>query len=214
MATPLLRTKLYIPPVRPEIVSRPRLIERLNEGLHRRLTLISAPAGFGKTTLLSEWIHCRGAVTAPLQVAWLSLDEGDNDPTRFLAYFVAAIQTIHQDIGQSVIAALQSSQPLPIQAILTTLINEIAAIPDRLVLVLDDYHLIEAQPIHQALTFLLEHLPPQMHLVIATRDDPHLPLPRLRARGQLTELRATDLRFTSSEATEFLNQAMGLALSA
>ena len=214
MATPLLRTKLYIPPVRPEIVSRPRLIERLNEGLHRRLTLISAPAGFGKTTLLSEWIHCRGAVTAPLQVAWLSLDEGDNDPTRFLAYFVAAIQTIHQDIGQSVIAALQSSQPLPIQAILTTLINEIAAIPDRLVLVLDEYHLIEAQPIHQALTFLLEHLPPQMHLVIATREDPHLPLARLRARGQLTELRATDLRFISSEAAEFLNQVMGLDLSA
>jgi len=214
MATPLLRTKLYIPPVRPEIVSRPRLIERLNAGLDRRLTLISAPAGFGKTTLLSEWIHCRGAVTAPLQVAWLSLDEGDNDPTRFLAYFVAAIQTIHQDIGQSVIAALQSSQPLPIQAILTTLINEIAAIPDRLVLVLDDYHLIEAQPIHQALTFLLEHLPPQMHLVIATREDPHLPLARLRARGQLTELRATDLRFISSEAAEFLNQVMGLDLSA
>ena len=214
MATPLLRTKLYIPPVRPEIVSRPRLIERLNEGLHRRLTLISAPAGFGKTTLLSEWIHCRGAVTAPLQVAWLSLDEGDNDPTRFLAYFVAAIQTIHQDIGQSVIAALQSSQPLPIQAILTTLINEIAAIPDRIILVLDDYHLIETQSIHDAITFLLEHLPPQMHLVIATRDDPHLPLARLRVRGQLTELRATDLRFTSSEAAEFLNQVMGLDLSA
>jgi len=211
VSTPLLRTKLYIPPVRPELVPRPRLIEWLNAGLHRKLTLVSAPAGFGKTTLLSEWI---AGCEPRTRFAWLSLDEGDNDPTRFLAYFVAAIQTIHQDIGQSVIAALQSSQSLPIQAILTTLINEIAVIPDRLVLVLDDYHLIETQSIHDAITFLLEHLPPQMHLVIATRDDPHLPLARLRARGQLTELRATDLRFTSSEAAEFLNQVMGLDLSA
>jgi LuxR family maltose regulon positive regulatory protein len=213
MATPLLTTKLYIPPVRPELVSRPRLIERLNEGLHRKLTLISAPAGFGKTTLLSEWIHHRGAVTAPLQVAWLSLDEGDNDPAHFLAYFIAAIQTIHQDIGQSVFAASQSFQPLSIQALLTTLINEIAAMLERFALVLDDYHLITAQPIHDGLTFLLDHLPPQLHLVIATRADPHLPLARLRARGQLTELRQSDLHFTTDEAAAFLNRVMGLNLS-
>ena len=210
MTIPILTTKLYIPPVRPNLVPRPRLIERLNAGPRagRKLTLISAPAGFGKTTLVSEWVN------QSHKVAWLSLDEGDNDPARFLAYFVAAIQTMHQDIGQSAIAALQSSQPLAIQAILTTLINEIAAMPERFILVLDDYHLIDAQAIHDGLGFLLDHLPPQVHLVMATREDPHLPLARLRARGQLTELRATDLRFTSSEAAEFLNQAMGLDLSA
>jgi len=152
-------------------------------------------------------------------VAWLSLDEGDNDPAHFLAYFIAATQTIHQDIGQSVVAASQSSQPLAIQALLTTLINEIAAAPQGdhkgrpYVLVLDDYHLITAQPIHDGLTFLLDHLPPQLHLVIATRADPPLPLARLRARGQLTELRQSDLRFTTGEAAAFLNRVMGLNLS-
>ncbi len=240
METPLLQTKLYIPPPRPDLVSRPRLIERLNEGLHRKLTLISAPAGFGKTTLVSSWIdHLAGVQRSraspelveggaeekhtspasshphtPAPVAWLSLDEGDNDPVRFLAYFVAALQTIEANIGKGALSALQSPQPPPTEIVLTSLLNEIAALPDRLVLVLDDYHLIETQPIHDTLTFLLEHLPPQMHLVIATREDPHLPLARLRARGQLTELRATDLRFTSSEAAEFLNQVMGLDLSA
>ncbi len=202
---------------------RSRLIDRLNAGLvHRRkLTLISAPAGFGKTTLLSEWINQSPIPdTQSPNFAWLSLDEGDNDPVRFLAYFIAALQTVEArqepagTIGKGALSALQSPQPPPTEAILTTLINEIAAVPDRIVLVLDDYHLIEAQPIHDALTFLLEHLPPQMHLVIATRDDPPLPLARLRARGQLTELRATDLRFISSEAAEFLNQVMGLDLSA
>jgi LuxR family maltose regulon positive regulatory protein len=194
-------------------VPRPRLIERLNAGLDRKLTLISAPAGFGKTTLLSEWIHRKGVVTAPLHVAWLSLDEGDNDPAHFFAYFIAAIQTIHQDIGQSVVAASQPSQPLPIQALLTTLINEIAPMPERFALVLDDYHFVTAQPIHDGLTFLLDHLPPQLHLVIATRADPPLPLARLRARGQLTELRQSDLRFTTDEAAAFLNRVMGLNLS-
>jgi LuxR family maltose regulon positive regulatory protein len=220
MATPLLQTKLYIPPVRLELVPRPRLIERLNAGLHHKLTLISAPAGFGKTTLVSEWVQAMGGATPPIAIAWLSLDEGDNDPIRFLVYFVAALQTIEArqepagNIGKGALSALQSPQPPPTEAILTTLINEIAAIPDRIVLVLDDYYLIEAQPIHDALTFLLRRLPPQMHLVIATRDDPRLPLARLRARGQLTELRATDLRFSSPEAAEFLNQVMGLDLSA
>ena len=147
-------------------------------------------------------------------VAWLSLDEGDNDPTRFLTYLVAALQTIAANIGEGVLGALQSPQPPPIESILTALLNEITTIPDNFVLVLDDYHVIDSKPVDKALTFLLEHLPPQMHLVIATREDPHLPLARLRARGQLTELRAADLRFTPAEAAEFLNQVMGLNLSA
>jgi LuxR family maltose regulon positive regulatory protein len=220
MTTPLLTTKLYIPPARPSLVPRPRLIEQLDEGLHsgRKLTLISAPAGFGKTTLVSEWVdHLRsdGAKEDQVEyrIAWLSLDESDNDPTRFLSYTIAALRTIEADIAKGVLSALQSPQPPPAEDILTVFINEITVIPGRIVLVLDDYHLIEARPVHDALTFLLRHLPPQMHLVIATRDDPHLPLARLRARGQLTELRATDLRFTSSEAAEFLNQVMGLNLS-
>jgi LuxR family maltose regulon positive regulatory protein len=225
MEAPLLQTKLYIPPARPELVPRLRLVEQLNEGLHRKMTLISAPAGFGKTTLASEWVdHLRldAAKVSQIEnrIAWLSLDESDNDPVRFLAYFIATLQTIEArqepagNIGKGALSALESPQPPPAEAILTATINEIAAIPDRIVLVLDDYHLIEARPIHDALTFLLRHLPQQMHLVMATREDPPLPLARLRARGQLTELRATDLRFTSSEAAEFLNQVMGLNLSA
>ena len=210
MSEPLLLTKLYIPPPRPKIVLRPRLIERLNEGLcSRKLTLISAPAGFGKTTLVSEWV-----AGCERPVAWLSLDEGDNDPARFLTYLVAALQTIAANIGAGVLGVLQSPQPPPIESILTALLNEITTIPDNFVLVLDDYHVIDSKPVDKALTFLLEHLPPQMHLVIATREDPHLPLARLRARGQLTELRAADLRFTPAEAAEFLNQVMGLNLSA
>ncbi len=188
--------------------------------MNRKLTLVSAPAGFGKTTLLSEWIQRRGEVTPPLSVAWVSLDESDNDPSRFLAYFIAALQTVRADIGEAALAMLLSSQPPPIEAILTALINEITAIPkgDREghphILVLDDYHVIEAQPIHDGLAFLLDHLPPQMHLVIASRSDPPLPLSRLRGRGQLTELRTADLRFTPDEAAAFLNQVMGLGLSA
>jgi len=245
MATPLLTTKLHIPPVRPELVSRPRLIERLNEGLMRRLTLVSAPAGFGKTTLLSEWVHSCGR-----PVAWVSLDGDDNDLARFLAYFVAALQTLALSqacpeprrrvegiepvlseacpeqsrrvegaaegahIGEGVLSAFQTPQPPPIESVLTGLINEIAAVPEQFALVLDDYHVIGAEAIHSALTFLLDHLPPQMHLVIATRVDPPLPIPRLRGRGQLTELRVTDLRFTLDEAATFLNQVMGLELSA
>jgi LuxR family maltose regulon positive regulatory protein len=217
----LLTTKLFTPPTRPELVSRPRLIERLNGGLHRKLTLISAPAGFGKTTLVTEWL-VNLALDAEKEnqienrIAWISLDEGDNDFARFLAYFIAALNRVEgmdTTIGEGALTMLQSPQPPPTEAVLTPLINEIAAIPDRILLVLDDYHLIEAQPVHDALTFFLEHLPLQIHLVIAAREDPHLPLSRLRARGQLTELRAADLRFTSSEAAEFLNQEMGLDLS-
>ena len=206
MSTPILATKLYVPPSQPGIVPRPRLVGRLNDGLHRRLILISAPAGFGKTTLLGEWIAGLGR-----PAAWLSLDEGDSDPTRFLAYLIAALQTI--GVGESVLGMLESPQPAPTESILTALLNEIAAVEEDFVLVLDDYHVVDARLIDDALAFLLEHLPPGMHLVIATREDPHLPLARLRARGQLAELRAADLRFTSSEAAAFLEQVMGLSLS-
>jgi LuxR family maltose regulon positive regulatory protein len=209
MFVPILATKLYIPPPRPKIVLRPRLIERLNDGLHRKLTLLSAPAGFGKTTLIGEW-----AASCGRPVAWLSLDDGDKDTTRFLTYLVAALQTIAADLGAGVLAVLQSPQPPPTESILTALINDITATLGNFILVLDDYHVIDAKPVDQALTFLLEHQPPQMHLVLATREDPQLPLARLRARGQLTELRLADLRFSPAEAAEFLNQAMGLNLSA
>src|SRR6516225_9808990 len=209
MPTPILATKLYIPRLRPNVVSRPRLLARLNEGLHRKLTLISAPAGFGKTTLVSSWV-----ALIDRQVAWLSLDAGENDPTLFLTYLVAALQTIAPTIGEGVLGVLQSSQPPPPESILTALLNEITTLPDHFVLVLDDYHVIDTKAVDQALTYLVEHLPPQMHLVIATRADPQLPLARLRARSHLTELRAADLRFTPSEAAAFLSQVMGLDLSA
>jgi LuxR family maltose regulon positive regulatory protein len=209
----LLSTKLFIPSTRPELVSRPRLIERLNEGLRRTpgVTLISAPAGFGKTTLVSEWV-----AGCERPTAWLSLDEGDNDPTRVLTYLITALQTIAANIGEGLLTVLHASQPQPppTESILTTLLNEITTLPDNLILVLDDYHVIDSKSVDHALTFLLEHQPPQMHLVITTREDPDLPLARLRARGQLTELRAADLRFTIPEAAEFLNQVMGLKLSA
>src|SRR5207247_182321 len=209
MPTPILATKLYVPPQRPEMVSRPRLLAQLNEGLHRKLILISAPAGFGKTTLVSEWL-----AGCERPAAWLSLDEVETDPIRFLTFLVAALQTIAATLGEGVVGALHSPQPPPPESILTALLNDITTISDQFVLVLDDYHVLDAQPVDHALTFLLEHLPPPMHLVIATREDPQLPLARLRARGHLTEVRAVDLRFTHSEAAEFLNQVMGLPLSA
>lgn len=239
MAMPTLATKLYIPLLRHKVVHRPRLVERLNAGLAEghKLTLISAAAGFGKTTLLSEWVSdlsfrilaFGGAAPAQKsiqnQVAWLSLDEGDKDPRRFLTYLVAALQTITPDIGSGVLGALQAPQ-LPresagYEALLTELLNEIVAIPDPFILVLDDYHVIDAAPnehsplgaVDKAVAFLIEHLPPALRLVIATREDPPLPLALLRARNQLTELRTADLRFTPSEAAGFLNEVMGLTLS-
>src|SRR5450759_1631321 len=183
MSTAILATKLYIPPPRSKIVLRPRLVERLNDALSLgcKVTLISAPAGFGKTTLVGEWI-----VNCGRPVAWLSLDEGDNDPARFISYLVKALQTIQAGTGEGLLAALQSPQPLQIETILTTLINEISTIPENFLLVLDDYHSIDSQPVDQSMDFLIEHQPPQMHLLIATREDPDLPLARLRARGQCT----------------------------
>ena len=215
MPIPILQTKLYIPPPRPDLVPRGRLLGKLNAGQYRKLTLISAPAGFGKTTLVSAWIAAlkdRNSLDAGA-VAWLSLDEGDSDPTRFLAYLVAALQTVAPNVGEAALALLNSPQPPPNEAILTTLLNEIITVPDNLVLVLDDYHVLDSKAVDESLTFLLEHLSPQMHVVITTREDPNLPLARLRVLDQLTELRVTDLRFSSSEAVEFLNQVMGLNLA-
>ena len=208
MTTPLLRTKLKIPRPRPELVLRPRLTERLDEGVYRRLTVVSAPAGFGKTTLLALW-----ARESALSAAWLSLDESDNELTLFLVYLIAALQTVEAHIGKTALSILRSPKPPPAEVVLTSLINDIAAIPTRALLVLDDYHMIGAPSIHEALTFLVRHLPPTIHLVIATRVDPPLPLARLRARDQLTELRAADLRFSPSEASEFLKRVMDLDLS-
>lgn len=223
MLTPILTTKLYIPPPRPGAVPRPQLIARLHAGFAagHKLTLISAPAGFGKTTLVSEWVNQRtGEPTRGQPVAWLSLDAGDSDPTRFLMYCVAALQTlalseaegIAPDVGAGIMAALQSPQPPSIEMLLTTLLNEIATRPKRVTLVLDDYHTLDSPAVDAALAFLLDHQPSQLHLVIASREDPSLPLARLRARGQLTELRAADLRFTPAEAADLLNRVMHLDL--
>ncbi len=205
----MLATKLYFPAPPPNFVNRTRLVERLNGGLHRKLTLISAPAGFGKSTLVSEWVaDCKRPV------AWLSLDEGDNELTRFLVGLVNALQTIVKNIGVGVLRVLESPRPSPTESILTFLLNEISSVSDPFILVLEDYHAIDSKPIDKALTFLIEHLPPKMHLVLTTREDPDLPLARLRVRNQLTELRVTDLRFTRTEADEFLNQVMNLGISA
>lgn len=209
----LLETKLYIPKWRPSLVSRARLIERMHQGIERKLILVSAPAGFGKTTLLAEWL-----AATPLNeraAGWVSLDQSDNDPAFFWAYFIAALQKVRSEVGTRALALLHSPQPPPIESILTTLINDIpsAGSGRRFTLILDDYHVIDAQPIHSAIAFLLDHLPPQMHLIIASRSDPPLPLARLRVRSELTELRAADLRFTSEEAAAFINEMMKLNLS-
>lgn len=216
MIAPLLKTKLHIPPLRPTLVTRARLLQQLDEGLRlgSQLTLVSAQAGFGKTTLLSEWASTlMTAHPQPVSVAWLSLDEGDAVPFRFWSYVIAALQTVHPEVGESAMAAIGSPQPPPLDVILVGLINDLAVIPDRFCLVLDDYHVIESQPIHDTLAYLLEHQPTQMHLVIATRADPPWPIARLRGRGQLTEVRVSDLRFTAKEAAIFLNQVTDLDLS-
>ena len=204
----LLRTKLFIPRPRKGLVFRSRLVDRLNAGLDKNLTLVAAPAGFGKTTLLSEWIP-----KSPRCVTWLFLDEGDNDPTQFWAYFIASLQGLNPDLGASALALIQSAQAPPIKSILIELINDVTAFSERFASVLDDYHFIDSQPIHDALSFLIDHLPANMHLVITTREDPPFSLARLRARDQLTEIRAGDLRFTQEEADAFLRGVMGLELS-
>ncbi len=208
MSSALLNTKLYIPRARHDLVLRSRLTERLQADALRPFNLISAPAGFGKTTLISEWVRVNEWPSV-----WISLDEGDNDLSRFLSYIITGLQSINIAIGKTALVALQASQSPPIEAILIDVLNGIATIPDDFILVFDDYHVITAQPIHDAVNFLLGHLPPQMHLVVCTRADPPLAVSRLRARGQMAELRAADLRFTHDEAVAFLGTAMGLNLS-
>jgi LuxR family maltose regulon positive regulatory protein len=211
----LLSTKFYIPPARPELISRPRLLQQLNDGLHRKLTLISAPAGFGKTTLVSEWVEQLRPGKSQ-RIAWLSLDENDNEPTRFLSYFIHSLKQVdatEASLGGNALAMLRSSQAPSTEVILTSLINELVNNTDEIIFVLDDYHVIEIPVIDDALAFLLDHLPPTLHLVITSRVDPSIPLSRLRARGQVTELRTADLRFTLDEAAEFFQHISGLKLS-
>jgi LuxR family maltose regulon positive regulatory protein len=200
----VLATKLFIPGRRSQLVQRPRVAERLDATLDagHRLTLISAPAGFGKTTLLSDWLTTLDARPRHTRVGWLSLDEDDNDLTRFVAHLVAALQSAELEIDPTVVDLFPSA---PAAAALTSLVNDITlagAHPagTQRVVVLDDYHAIDASEVHEAVTFLLDHLPDSLHLVMATRSDPPLPLARLRSRGQLSELRATELRFTPGEA--------------
>jgi LuxR family maltose regulon positive regulatory protein len=207
VSSPILATKTFIPPPRAERVHRRRLIDRISASLPLRLTLVSAPAGSGKTTLVSEW-----AVASDRPVAWLSLDEADGDPGRFLVYLISALQTVEPHLGASIVSRLESSEPPPADVVLADLVNEIATTRQHLTIVLDDYHMVDSRPVDAALTFLLDHLPPQMHLVVAAREDPQLPLARYRSRGQMAELRETDLRFGPAEAAEFLNQVMGLHL--
>src|SRR5918992_2657525 len=211
MASPLLETKLHIPRRRRGLVARPRLVERLRRASESRLTLVSAPAGFGKSTLLAEWLAAVSAEGG--STAWLSLDESDNDPALFWSYLIGALQTAAGGVGGHALSLLQSPQP-PIEAALVTLLNDLSAISDDVVLVLDDYHVIDSGDVQDGMAFLLEHLPPQLRLVIAGRADPALPLARLRGRGELVEIRAADLRFTPEEAAAYLNGVMGLTLTA
>ena len=210
----LLETKLYVPKSRSSLVARPRLIEQLHPTPERKLTLVVGPAGFGKTTLLAEWIAVdRGVQNA---IGWVSLDPTENEPALFWSYVIRALQKAHPNVGSRAISLLRSPQAAPAESVLTELINDLTAIDSDVVLVLDDYHVIDAAPVHEALTFLLDHLPPRMHVVLASRSDPPAPLPlaRLRARGELAEVRVADLRFTQDEAAAFLNQVMALDLSA
>jgi len=219
MKVTLLQTKLYVPQARPFLVPRPRLTEKLNQGLWLRckVMLVSAPAGFGKTTAVTEWLYAMAdngeKKTASPAFGWLSLDEGDNDPTRFLTYLVAALRQADGRIGENALEILQAPQPPPVEAVLTTLINDLAATAVPIILTLDDYHVIHSMAVHQQMSFLIDHLPSQTHLVILTREDPLLPVARLRARGQMVELRQDDLRFTAAETADFLERVMGLSLS-
>ncbi len=207
---PLLTTKLYAPRWRPGQVSRPRLVQRIARGTQSRLTLVSAPPGFGKSTLVAEWLA--SAPETRESVGWVSLDAGDNDPATFWAYLVRALQSARPGVGQAALAMLDAPSPPPVEVLLAVLLNDIAASAGEAVVVLDDYHVIENAAVHDGMAFLIENMPPRMHVVIASRADPPLPLARLRARGELVEVRARDLRFTPEEAAAFLNGEMGLAL--
>ncbi len=215
MPAALLETKLHVPRSRRGLVPRPRLIERLHRGAASTLLLVSAPPGFGKTTLLAEWLAAGpSGPTGPRSAAWLSLDRADNNTASFWTYVVAALRTVAPGVGGSAVELLQASGPSPIETVLTTLLNDLAAVDSDIVLVLDDYHVIEAPEVQDGVAFLLDHLPPGLHVVIASRADPALPLARMRARGQLVEIRAAELRFTPDEAAAYLNGLMGLQLTA
>jgi LuxR family maltose regulon positive regulatory protein len=203
-----LRTKLCVPPLQTRWISRSRLDIRLDEGYERKLTLISAPAGFGKTTLLVDWVN-----THNIPAAWFSVDKSDNDPLHFLSYVILSLQTLQADIGKAALTMLKSPQPPPIESILINLINDIMAISVDMALILDDYHLVDANSIHDMIAFLLENLPEQMHIIIATRSDPPLPLARIRSHHQLTELRAADMSFTVDETATLFNESLNLQLS-
>jgi LuxR family maltose regulon positive regulatory protein len=207
----LVTTKLRVPKSRSNLVARPRLRQALGWNEGRKLTLVSAPAGFGKTTLLGEWTD--DWLAQGRSVAWVSLDEADNDPSRFLGYLVGALQTAEEGIGEGVLASLPSPESPPIEMVMGALINELVDLPQEIMVVLDDYHLIGSEQVHAAVSYVIEHLPENVHLVVSGRADPPLPLPKLRARNQMTEIRAAELRFTTDEAAAFLRDAMGLALS-
>ena len=225
----LLQTKLYIPPLRPNLVPRPRLIDRLNQSLDSgsKLILVSAPAGYGKTTLITDWINNHQSTNGDSLFTWLSLDETDNEIPRFFSYMVTALQKIDPVIGADVPSILETDTNVPVERLLTSLVNDIAYWignhedfygqldngAKRLVLVLDDYHLISEFNIHESLDFLIDHIPPGMHLVIISRSDPPMPVGRLRVQQALTEIREADLRFTDGEALSFLNDFMGLNIS-
>ena len=208
MATQLLTTKFYIPTLRPDHVPRPHLIEKLNKTSHYRITLISAPAGYGKSTLISEWCS-----QSEKPVCWLSLDERDNDPHRFLNYILTALQQLGEDIGESTLLRLQSAEIGEVEDVLIGLINELTLISQPFVLILDDYHVITEPKVNEIMLFLLDHKPQQMHLLISSRADPTWPISRLRARCELLEIRSQDLRFTLEEAATFLKDCMGLVIS-
>ena len=234
MSLPILQTKLYVPKHQRQsnVVRRPRLLDRLDAGLAGKVTLVSAPAGCGKSTLVREWIlECRAqlgsggqrtrrrAMAAGRYVTWLTLDGDDNEPVRFLLYLIASLRKFAPTVGESAWSLLQSPEP-PLKTILTLLLNDVSLLASEgehlhraYMLVLEDYHVITAQPIHEALTYLIDNMPPQLHVVITTRADPPLPLSRWRMRDQLVEIRADDLRFNAEEAAAFLNKRMGLHLS-
>ena len=209
IVTELLGTKLHTPLPRPSAVDRARLLDRLGRGAMSKLTLVSAPPGFGKTTLVAQWIAARGTERS---TAWVSLEPADNEPTTFWAYVVAAVARVLPGVGDAARDLLADGQTRADRAI-AALVNDLATVSGDLVIVLDDVHVIEAPEIDEGLAFLLDHLPPQVHLVIITRSDPPLPLARMRARGELVEVRAADLRFTTDEAAAYLNDQMGLALA-
>ena len=213
IAPPLLKTKLHIPHRRPDMVPRSLLIKQLNERIQRKLTLITAPAGYGKTNLASEWTHSlQSEDTSNNRITWLSLEEADSEPIRFLSYVIAALQQVAPEIGVGALSLFEMAQSPPINTVLNELINDIAGLDYHIMLVLDDYHVISHPEIHEALRYLVEHQPHQMHLVITSREDPPLPLPRLRARGEMAEIRMHDLRFSLDETTQFFSHSMKLDL--